>query len=293
LSSLTVHAYAKINLHLHIIGREKNGFHLLNSWVAFTNISDELYLKKSAQFEFNVLESKIKMDCLSSDNLVARAGQLFCSYLQVPTRFQISLLKNIPSAAGLGGGSADAAATLLGLNKLLGLPATEEDLYAMACQLGSDIISCLKNTSTIMDGTGQILSPAPLFPMLHGILINPNTPCPTPQVYGRYASSDIVFSEPIIFPKEFKTPETIYDFLNNYTHNDLTEAAIQLNPDIGDVIKALKNQKNCQLARMSGSGATCFGLFDNQEKMIESYDILKVKYPNWWIKKIKINEKKD
>jgi 4-diphosphocytidyl-2-C-methyl-D-erythritol kinase len=283
-------ANAKINLHLHITGRAENGYHLLDSLVAFTSLSDEISIKPSDSFKLNIAGStSLSSVCSEQDNLISRATHLLAQHLGIAPHVAIRLLKNIPLAGGLGGGSADAAATLLLLKDIWQIKSNDV-LEKIAASLGSDIVACLYNTPVIMRDTGNKILNAPKMPHLHGLLVNPNVQSPTPEVYKTYAQSKRQFSDNIIFPEQFHSAMELCAFLKVHTHNDLTDAAISIAPEIGIVLNALDQIPNKLLARLSGSGATCFALFENAGDAQSGYELIQKAYPDFWAKIITINQ---
>ncbi|MBL8641050.1 MAG: 4-(cytidine 5'-diphospho)-2-C-methyl-D-erythritol kinase [Alphaproteobacteria bacterium] len=257
-------ARAKINLHLHITGRADNGYHLLDSLVVFTSLADEIQIRSSDHYDLKIHERMGSQPLSSTDNLVTRATYLLAHHLGIPPYVSIDLFKNIPLSAGLGGGSADAAAILTLLKKHWKLE-SDDLLQLVAASLGSDILACLYNVPVIMRETGNKLIPAPSIPKLYALLVNPNMPCPTPAAYRIYAENNSQFSNKVAFPDEFRSPDSLCRFLKDHTRNDLTEAAISLVPQIKNILDWLSVYPDCLLARLSGSGATCFGLFAEKE----------------------------
>lgn len=288
---LTKSAPAKINLHLHITGRLENGYHTLDSLVAFTNYCDDINVTVSDAFSLDIIDStgkEISLDCDISNNLISRATYKLAEKCHFQPNIAIKLTKRIPLAAGLGGGSADAAAILIAL-KDLWPRITPKDLIEVAATLGSDIVACLHQSPVIMRDVGNTLISAPHLPKLYGILVNPNTPCSTPLVYKTYAQNKANFSKDVIFPESFNSTESLYDFLNEKTSNDLTAAAVQTAPIIDTVLHEIRNTPNCRLSRLSGSGATCFGFFDQEDQAIEAVRIIKETHQDWWAVPVIIN----
>lgn len=280
-------ARAKINLHLHITGRAENGYHHLDSLVAFSDISDSISIIAANDYKLSLcgdFSDDLQIHSSPDDNLVTRATNLLSAHFGQNPYVHITLDKTIPLGAGLGGGSADAAAVLLSLRDFWNLPASDSLLHSLASQMGSDIAACLHPHPIIMRDTGNVLLPAPKMPELHAILVNPKTPCPTPQVYKTYAASGAMFSDNITFPDTFKTVGDMCKFLNTYTRNDLTDAAISTNPDIKRVLDALHQTSDALLIRLSGSGSTCFAIFDTQSAAIAAQKQIQTKNPDWWVR---------
>lgn len=283
-------ANAKINLHLHITGRAENGYHLLDSLVAFTSLSDDISIAPSDRFKLNISGSTtLSSVCSEQDNLISRVTHLLAHHLGIAPHVDIRLLKNIPLAGGLGGGSADAAATLLLLKDIWHIKSNDV-LEKIAASLGSDIVACLYNDPVIMRDTGNKILTAPKMPPLHGILVNPNVQSPTPEVYKAYAQSKHPFSDNIVFPEQFHSAGELCAFLKADTRNDLTDAAITIAPEIGIVLNALDQIPNKLLSRLSGSGATCFALFENAGDAQSGYEVIKKAHPDFWAKTVTINQ---
>ncbi len=282
-------ANAKINLHLHITGRAENGYHFLDSLVAFTSLCDDINIEPSDRFKLNISGlTSLSSACSEQDNLISRVTHLLSDHIGIAPHVDIHLLKKIPLAGGLGGGSADAAATLLLLKDLWHIK-SDDVLEKIAASLGSDIVACLYNSPVIMRETGNKILAAPKMPKLYGLLVNPNAASPTPAVYRAYAQSQRPFSDTIVFPDQFYSAKELCAFLKEQTRNDLTDAAITIAPEIKTVLNALDQLPNNLLARLSGSGATCFALFDNEEDAQRGYEIIKKNHPYFWVETVLIN----
>lgn len=291
---LSIPALAKINLHLHITGRIENGHHSLDSLVAFTELSDHIHLSENFTYALRIqgdpdITSALTENCPDDQNLITRAMHLLAARAHHAPDVLIHLEKHIPLGGGLGGGSSDAAAVLHGLNCLWELHLPLTDLQAIAAQMGSDIAACLNAPkAVIMRDTGNTLLPPPKMPELYIVLVNPRTPCPTPLVYKTYAAMDHSFSAPVLFPNSFADSLSLCSFLKTQTRNDLTEAAMIVNPDIRRVLQELKGLPDSLLTRLSGSGSTCYVLFETEDKAIKNQEFLLHRHPDWWIKTTRI-----
>ena len=291
---ISISAPAKINLHLHITGRAENGYHYLDSLIAFTNISDHIHISENSAYDLRIqgdpdIKSTLTANCPEDQNLITRAAQLLAAQSGRAPNALIHLEKHIPLGGGLGGGSSDAASVLQGLNRLWGLNLSLTDLHAIASQMGSDIAACLNAPgSVIMRDTGNTLCPSPKIPELYSVLVNPRTPCPTPLVYKTYAAMQHPFSTPILFPDFFADSLSVCSFLRTHTRNDLTDAAIRVNPDISRVLKALNSLPDQLLTRLSGSGSTCYAIFTTKDQAIKNQEFLLQHHPDWWIKTTQI-----
>ncbi len=276
---------AKINLTLHITGKRDDGFHLLDSLVTFTDFGDELTFTPQNGFRFTVsgpfATAFAPQDVLvdgNSGNLIVRAAHKLAAATGHPLDVAIHLTKNLPLGSGIGGGSSNAATTLAGLAALWGLDNTPL-LTTLARELGSDVPVCLPPHHAVqMQGVGDVLVPlAAKLPRLHLLLANPNIPCPTPAVYRGMAMND--YATPMVLPV-FKTTHDFVDFLIQKTRNDMTGAATRIVPQIADVLKALNHTEGCLLARMSGSGSTCFGIFADGDSAHAAATQLRARHPD-------------
>ncbi len=285
-------APAKINLHLHVTGRLDDGFHTLDSLVAFADIGDRIVIEPSASFEFHVtgpfaegFSPEEKDAGPHSRNLAVRAARDLATATGRDAPIRIMLQKNLPLASGIGGGSADAAAVLWGLTELWQLPSGSASwLPALAAGLGSDVPACLRCRPVRMRGIGEILEDGPEMPEIPVLLIHPGQTCPTAEVYSR-------FKGPFLHDADLSSItgfESLVERLRQ-NHNSLTEPAVSLVPEIAFVLEALNAQAGCRLARMSGSGATCFGLFDDSTARDAAESVLKNRHPGWWIRSGMLN----
>lgn len=283
--ALTVTAPAKINLYLHITGKRDDGYHLLDSLTApVDGIADHITIAPSAAG----LSLTLTGPCaplLSGDdpktNLVWRAAEKLAAYLGHKTDIAITLEKHIPPGAGLGGGSADAAACVTALLAFWNAVIDPDDLHALLLSLGSDVPACYAGRAVHMRGTGDIIDPAPALPALPVVLIWPGAPSSTPAAYQAYRPP---FSAPAMLPAHF-TLQTFVEFLKDQT-NDLYTPALQAVPAMRDAIAVLEQQNGALLARMSGSGSACFGLFENDSSAARAADVIsRSSPPTWWVQR--------
>ncbi|MEA2783185.1 MAG: 4-diphosphocytidyl-2-C-methyl-D-erythritol kinase [Rhodospirillaceae bacterium] len=274
-AALRLTARAKINLYLHIVGRRSDGYHLIDSLVCFAEFGDELTLSPSPEL-FLSLDGPFAPALPHGDNLVLAAALL----VDPVQGASIRLLKQLPVAAGIGGGSADAAAALIGLGRLWQRPLPAPD---RVLTLGADLPVCLSSGPSFVGGIGEQLAPAPALPRVHLVLANPRRPLPTIDVFRLYGRrSDGRFSAPARWDD---APADAGELAARLAErgNDLTDAAIAIVPEIGDVIAAIAGSAGCLLSRMSGSGATCFGLFAGADEATKAAAMLQAKAPGWWI----------
>ncbi|WP_420561090.1 4-(cytidine 5'-diphospho)-2-C-methyl-D-erythritol kinase [Tepidicaulis sp.] len=272
-------APAKINLTLEILGRRTDGYHELASLVVFAEAGDRLWAAPSDTLTLEV-EGSFAGSLSDEDNLVLKAAKLLQEKAGVTAGAALKLEKNLPVASGIGGGSADAAATLRALNRLWALGLSPQDLAGIGKELGADVPVCIESRSAFMTGIGERLSPVALPDGLHLLLVNCGTPLSTGSVFkelgaGAYDGRGQDAPEPFDNFREFA------DWLAEHD-NDLQGAAVSLLPELEEVLGAIRVQPGCHLARMSGSGATCFGLFDDAGRLEKAAARLADARPNWW-----------
>ncbi|AOX17603.1 4-(cytidine 5'-diphospho)-2-C-methyl-D-erythritol kinase [Kozakia baliensis] len=277
-------AHAKINLFLHITGRRPNGYHELDSLAVFADTADELALETKSGKPGDVtlsIEGPFGEGLRAeSDNLVLRAAAALREHAPASAQLaplHVTLTKNLPVASGIGGGSADAACALRLIAQAWALP--EIDLAPLAARLGADVPVCLAQEPARMLGIGEILKPAPSLPPVAMLLVNPGTAVPTPAIFKAWRESGADFRPSPDLPRCWDDFGAMIADLRQ-TSNDLQGPAISLYPVIGEVLNALEAQPGCGFARMSGSGATCFGLFDNEAAAQDAARILS--RSEWW-----------
>lgn len=280
---LGIRAPAKINLYLHLTGKRTDGYHLLDSVFVFADLADYLVARPSDGFSLDVTgpwAGSLAHEA-EADNLVLRAARLLRDAAPDPSALSgvhISLTKNIPVAAGLGGGSADAAAALALLSRFWGVSLPDDRLMALAERLGADVPSCLVSRPVHVRGTGEIMTPLGDNPDWGVLLVNPRVAVSTARIFRTYGDMEIPFSPEGKEQGKWRDLE----WLAGQTRNDLEAPACTIAPVIGSVLAALKALQSCRLARMSGSGATCFALFDNKDEAVEAELALSRQYPHWW-----------
>jgi len=251
-------ARAKVNLWLNIVGRRADGYHLIDSLVAFTDLADSLEVAPADHLTLAVDGPAAAALTDEADNLVLKAARLLADHAGVAPSAALHLTKRIPVAAGLGGGSADAAATLQALADLWRLELPVEELFGLAAKLGADVPMCLAGRAALVSGVGERLAPAPSLPACGLLLVNPAVALPTAEVF---AARQGAFSraQPVASPW-CDLPGFVEALANR--GNDLTEAAIALRPAITDVLAFLRKSEGVRYAAMSGSGATCFAVYE-------------------------------
>ena len=284
--TLTIFAPAKINLYLHITGRLDNGYHTLDSMVSFADIGDEIRIEPAPlDFTFNVEGpyahgfSPKEIDASpNSSNLVVQAAWALSRAAQKTPDVKIKLTKNLPLASGLGGGSADAAAVIWGLCEWWGLSRQSAYLPALMATLGADVPACLNCKTARLRGIGDIIDPVPPMPEIPIVLLHPGKSCPTAQVFSRYNGA---FHQPKKLPDKLDTLEDLTAFIGP-KKNDLHDPACGVVPEIENALRVLDAQAGCRIARLSGAGATCFGLFETEKQAQEAAKTLGFENPDWW-----------
>jgi 4-diphosphocytidyl-2-C-methyl-D-erythritol kinase len=250
-------APAKVNLYLHVTGRRADGYHLLDSLAVFAGAQDRLRLEPAETLSLALEGAEGAALAAEPDNLVLRAARLLAAEAGLAPAGRLRLEKNLPVASGIGGGSADAAAALRLLHRAWGLELHPARLLALAARLGADVPVCLEGRAARMQGVGELLSAAPALPPCGMVLANPRLPLATPAVFRARQGG---FTPPAALPGSWPDAAAMARDLAA-CRNDLQEAAIGLCPAVAEVLAALQAQPECLLARMSGSGATCFALF--------------------------------
>ena len=270
-------APAKVNLALHVLGRRADGYHLLDSLVVFAEVGDTLRAGAADGLSLAVAGAFAPALAADGENLVLRAARALAAAGGIAPRARLALRKQLPVASGIGGGSADAAAALRLLSRLwrLDLPAAE--LSALALTLGADVPVCLAGRPARMTGVGEVLDAAPRLPACGIVLVNPGVAVATPSVF-RVRTGD--FSPPLDLPQRWQDAAALAATLSA-CRNDLQAPAISLAPAIADVLAALRATENNLLARMSGSGATCFALFATAADAEAA--AVAVARPGWWV----------
>jgi 4-diphosphocytidyl-2-C-methyl-D-erythritol kinase len=270
-------ARAKVNLFLHVTGRRADGYHVLDSLAVFPAVGDVLTAVRAADFSLTVTGPFAPALAAETDNLVLRAARALAALGHVRDAAALTLVKNLPVASGIGGGSADAAATLRLLGRLWRAPCAGADLMALALRLGADVPACVLGEAVRMGGVGEQLAPAPTLPDFGMLLVHPGQNVRTPEVFHRRQGP---FSPPARLPERWADARAMAADLA-LLHNDLEEAARGLCPAIAEVLAALRATPGCLLARMSGSGATCFGLFVDAAAAQTAAATLR--HTGWWV----------
>ncbi len=280
---IRLRAPAKINLFLHLVGRRADGFHLLDSMIAFTDYGDELSVEAAGDLSLAIDGPFASGLSTTEDNLALRAARLLMAEDAVTRGARLRLTKQLPVASGIGGGSADAVAAMKALIQLWGLRIPAARLAELALMLGADLPVCLAGKPSFVGGIGEDIEPVPPMPDLYILLVNPLIPLPTIDVFRRRAAGGdgARFGDPGRWSGMLASDDELFRRLAD-CRNDLTDAAIAIVPAIADVLEAIGGQPGCRLARLSGSGATCFGLFSDAAAARTAAAAILKSRPGWW-----------
>ena len=273
-------APAKLNLYLHVLGRRDDGYHLLDSLVAFADIGDVVTARPAERLSLEItgpFAGTLQGD--PSENLVWRAASALAARGGIEPKAALTLEKNLPVASGIGGGSSDAAAALKALGELWRLDLGERNFQGLARSLGADVPVCLFGETAWLGGIGEHVAPAPPLPACWVVLVNPGVSLATPAVFKARTGA---FSEPARFEAAPADTSSLARLLKE-RRNDLTAPAVALAPAIADVLRALEAERGALIARMSGSGATCFALFADATAARASARRLRAAHPAWWV----------
>jgi 4-diphosphocytidyl-2-C-methyl-D-erythritol kinase len=275
-------APAKVNLTLHIVGRRADGYHELESLVAFTRLADRLTLRPGASLELRVSGPTAAQAGATDDNLVLRVARAAAERIGNLVLGSFALVKRLPAGAGLGGGSSDAAAALRLLARANGLALDDPRLHDVAKATGADIPVCLDPQPRLMRGIGEILSAPLTLPPLHAVLVHPGFPLATRDVFAALRLAPGERREGRSLPLPVPAEREGLLALLAERGNDLEAPALTLAPEIAEVLAALRALPGCRLARMSGSGSACFGLFTTARAAQAGARSLSVAHPHWW-----------
>ncbi len=282
--NLTAFAPAKVNLFLHVGPLEPSGFHPVSSLMTFADVGDTISVSPADHLSFD-LDGPFcgALDGDASDNLVMRAARGLLARARGPTPpFRLLLTKRLPVAAGLGGGSSDAGAALRLLSKTLGQTIDPEILLEIAAEIGSDGPACLKGAPVLAEGRGERLYPAPHMPLVDGVLVNPGAPCPTGPVYRAFDTLGGGSADRPPMPEAFADAQDLAAFLS-FCRNDLEPPAIKIAPVINETLELLRGEPETLIARLSGSGATCFALCSSHIEAEGLADRVASLRPGWWV----------
>ena len=275
-------APAKLNLYLHVTGKRPNGYHELDSLVAFCSAGDEVCLqtgKSGFAFALDGPQAAVLSQESHENNLVVRAARSLADVLGRPLDVEITLTKKLPIASGIGGGSSDAAAALRLLARHWGVALDAQVLFDVGQKLGQDIPCCIESKACYFGGLGEILDRGPVLPPTYLVLANPGCALPTASVFkarrGNFSTAKRLSQNP--------KDATALAAMLQLRGNDLTEAACGIVPEISSVLDELKKSEACLLARMSGSGATCFGLYAEEAAASRAASKIANAHSGWWV----------
>ncbi len=271
-------APAKINLFLHVTGRRDDGYHLLESLVVFAETGDRLVVEASEDLSLAVTGPfAAGLPDGGPDNLVLRAASALQHAGEIKTGAHIVLEKNLPVSSGIGGGSADAAAALRALSVLWNIDPAFSRLAGIGLSIGADVPVCLNGRPAMMTGVGETLRDAMAPPPCGVVLVNGGEGVSTPEVFAVRTAS---FTD----NGDWQTPPTFDAFIEALTgrKNDLSDPAMSVSPVIGEVLAVLSETRHCALARVSGSGGTCFGLYPDIASADHASSAIKAAHPDWW-----------
>lgn len=285
---MKITAPAKLNLFLHVVGRRADHYHLLESIFVFTKFGDEIAFSGSKEVSLTIdgpFQAALTKEPVEK-NLIFKAARLLREKTNTEFGAHIHVVKNIPVSAGLGGGSSDAATTLKALNHFWKLNLSLDALIEIGSTLGADVPACLYQQTAFVSGIGEKIAPIsiPLLTDQFVVLVNPNKLLSTQAVFETYQKNNIAFHANL--PKntfdQMRTRDILKKILID-TQNDLENVAKNICPAIHDILDVLKKQPHCTLARMSGSGPTCFALFENQQAAMDAVNNIKNDYLNYWV----------
>jgi 4-diphosphocytidyl-2-C-methyl-D-erythritol kinase len=278
-------ARAKVNLTLEIKGRRADGYHELESLVLFADFGDELRFRPQEPFSLTI-DGPFGKGLETGGNLVERAALGFAAQYLARASGAFSLTKRIPVAAGLGGGSADAAAALRLLAHFHGVPEDRAALAPLARTLGADVPCCLYSRAAVMTGIGERLHPLGSIAPVPALLVNPRLSLSTADVFRALAAPPLAAPPPAL--PRFSSLAEIVDYARA-RRNDLEPPARQLLPAIGEVLAALEAVPGALLARLSGSGPTCYALFASEEETGEAAQRVLRDHPGWWAQPVTLS----
>jgi len=277
-------APAKVNLTLRVLGRRADGYHDIESLVAFADFGDRLTLTPGSGVTLTIGGPRAAQAGDGADNLVLKAARALKARINGMTLGAFHLDKHLPVAAGIGGGSADAAAALRLLARANAVGRDDPRLYDAARATGADVPVCLDPHPRLMRGIGEKLSPPLALPALAAVLVNPGAALATKRVFAGWTpAAKPAAPFDLAALAKVQSDEQFFQLLATQS-NDLESAATALAPAIAEVLAALRGLAGCGLARMSGSGATCFGLFDSVAAAQSAVTALSGKYPQWWVR---------
>ena len=276
---------AKINLFLHITNKRPDGFHELQSLIAKIDLYDELSVEKSTKFSLEIRGEFAEFIDIKN-NLFTKILDYFVKNFYIDPNLKITLQKNIPVGAGLGGGSSNGAYFIKILNEIFALKLSKNDMQKISLNFGSDIAFFFENEACLMSGRGEFLTEISHFKnefkKLKILLINPKIHLSTKEIFQDFAQKNQQFSPK--FSEKFFIEKSLQEIFQNF-NNNLEEPAISKAPIISEILQNLRKFSPI-CAKMSGSGSSCFAIFDNEKNLQETYDFFIKNYPNFFVKKV-------
>jgi 4-diphosphocytidyl-2-C-methyl-D-erythritol kinase len=287
MAALVEHAPAKVNLTLEILGRRADGYHVLDSLVVFADLADRLSFAPGEELTLRVSGATADQAGPLDDNLVLKAARALAAEVPRSRLGRFTLDKRLPVAAGIGGGSSDAAAALRLLARANSIGVNGSQIKKIAPKIGADVPVCIDPRPRRMRGIGDVLSAPLKMPKLAAVMVNPGVAVPTKDVFARLGLKP--GGEVRRAPPSRPLPRDLGAFVEYLSRhkNDLEQPAIEIQPVIARVLGALQNSPGCLLARMSGSGATCFGLFASPRLAAAAGRSIAAAHPQWWVKATK------
>lgn len=280
---MLIKSYAKINLFLEVLGKRADNYHKIESLICFLDLYDEIKIEKNGFFQLQVSGDQGNFLVGNrQENIITKTVLFMSEQFNFRPNLKISLTKNIPIGAGLGGGSSNSAAIILAINEIYNLKLTQEQILEIALKMGCDAPICLNKNMALVSGIGEKISSIkttanPAF----CLIVNPNIHLATAAVFQSLKIKENNKNSAILANQD------IIEYSKN-RKNDLENTAIKLAPEIALILDELQKQNNCLLARMSGSGSTCFALFHHQDELENAYANLVKKFPDFYIKKSKL-----
>lgn len=279
-------AHAKLNLTLRVVGKRADGLHLLDSLTVFTDFGDRVRVTTHQQRDYIEVFGPFASG-IDGDNIVSKALDRYRSLTETPGGLAIEIEKNIPVAAGLGGGSCDVGAVLRILQELVQKPLSDRALTTLAMSIGADVPVCFSAQPARMRGIGEVLSPIGLVPPCPLVLVNPGVPVSAGRVFQAFRGP---FSGPIELPANLSNEASLLGHIGAEPHNDLIATAATLAPAVSDVLTFLSGFPEVKSAGMSGSGATCFGVFSAVDNGKISSVVECARERGWWATTTKLRQ---
>jgi 4-diphosphocytidyl-2-C-methyl-D-erythritol kinase len=287
--ALSENGRAKVNLTLRVVGRRTDGYHDIESVVAFADCADHLTLTPGSELDLRTSGPLAEACGATSDNLVIKAAHLLRERVRDLKVGSFTLEKVLPVAAGIGGGSADAAAALRLLAQLNGLAFDDPRIIEVAQLTGADVPVCVASRACVMTGVGENLQPLNL-PKMPSVMVNPCVPVATKDVFRALGlrSGELLVGATDVLLQDRSWPESdasVAEWIEAFVEvgNDLEAPALRIQPVIDEVLSALRNAKGAKLARMSGSGATCFAIFADDADAQAAAEKIRRDHPVWWV----------